>query len=75
MRSSVHIDNKEKNTLIPGRGQSQGLDDTTLSAEAPYSVNFSRSNRKFCLSLTIEAIAFYLLMLQKYISSIQNILQ
>ena len=27
------------------------LDDTTLTAEAQYSINFSRSNRKFCLSL------------------------
>ena len=29
----------------------QGLDDTMLTAGAQYSVNFSRSNRKFCLSL------------------------
>ena len=29
----------------------QGLDDTTLTAEAQYSINSSRSNRKFCLSL------------------------
>ena len=28
-----------------------GLDDTTLTAEAQYSINFSRSNRKFCLGL------------------------
>ena len=29
----------------------QGLDDTTLTAEAQCSINFSISNRKFCLSL------------------------
>ena len=29
----------------------KGLDDSTLTAEAQYSFNFSRSNRKFCLSL------------------------
>ena len=27
------------------------MDDTTLTAEAKYSINFSRWNRKFCLSL------------------------
>ena len=51
MSSSVHIDNKKKDILILGIGPTQGLDDTTLSAEAQYLINFSRSNRKFCLSL------------------------
>ena len=51
MSSSVHIDNKGKDILILGIGQTQGLDDTTLSVKAQYSINFSRSNRKFCLSL------------------------
>ena len=51
MTSSVHIDNKKKDILILGIGPTQGLDDTRLSAEAQYSINFSRSNRKFCLSL------------------------
>ena len=51
MSSSVHIDNKNKDILILGKGPTQGLDDTTLTAEAPYSINFSRPNRKFCLSL------------------------
>ena len=46
MSSSVHIDNKKKDTLIVGIGPMQGLDDTTLSAEAQYSIDFSRSNRK-----------------------------
>ena len=51
MKSLVHIDNKKKNILIVGLGLTQGLDDTTLTAETQYSINFSRSNRKFCLSL------------------------
>ena len=51
MNSCVHIDNKQKDTLILGIGQTQGLDNTTLTAQAQYSINFSRSNRKFCLSL------------------------
>ena len=51
MSSSVHTNNKNKNILILGKGPTQGIDDTTLTAEAEYSINLSRSNRKFCLSL------------------------
>ena len=49
--SSVHIDNKGKDTLILDIGLQQRLDDTALTVEAQYSITFSRSNRKFCLSL------------------------
>ena len=51
MSSSVHIDNKIKDILFLGKGLTQELDDSTLTAEAQYSINLSRSNRKFCLSL------------------------
>ena len=51
MSSSSHIDNKKKDILILGFYLTQGLDDTTLTGEAQYSINFSRSNKKFCLSL------------------------
>ena len=50
MSSSLHIDNKNKDILVLGREPTQGLDNTTLTAEAEYSINFSRSQRKFCLS-------------------------
>ena len=43
----MHIDNKKKDILILGIDATQGLDDTTLSAEGQYSINFSRSNRNF----------------------------
>ena len=36
---------------ILGKGSTQGLDDTALTEEDQYSINFSRSNTKFCLSL------------------------
>ena len=58
MSSSVHIDNKNKNILILGKGPTRGLDDTTLTGEAQYSINFSRSNRKFCLSLHYGSNSF-----------------
>ena len=36
MSSSVDIGNKNKYMLVPGEGSTQGLDDTTLTAEAIY---------------------------------------
>ena len=51
MSSSVHTDNKNKDILILGKGTTWGLDNTTLTAEAEYSINFSKSERKFCSSL------------------------
>ena len=77
MNSSVHIDNKKKDILIPGKGSTQELDDTTLTAAAQYSINFSRPNRKFCFNLHYNESNsfFYLLMLQKYISSMQKVLK
>ena len=51
MSPSVHTDNKNKYILILGKGTTQGLDNTTLTAEAEYSNDFSRSKRKFCFSL------------------------
>ena len=51
MSSYAHIDNKKKYILILGFDPTQRLDDITLTAEAQYSINFSRSNIKFYLSL------------------------
>ena len=51
MTSTVQIDNKKKDILILGVSPTQRLDDTALAAEAQYSIDFSRSNRKFYLKL------------------------
>ena len=51
MTSSVHANNRTKDILILGKGKTQELDNTTVTAEAEYSIYFSRSQRKFCLSL------------------------
>ena len=45
--SSVHTDNKGTNTLILGKGSTQGLDGTTLTAEAKYPINFVQSGKGF----------------------------
>ena len=47
----TNANNRTKDILILGKEQTQGLDNTTLTAEAEYFINFSRSQRKFCLSL------------------------
>ena len=76
MSSSVHANNKNKNILIFGKRQTKGLDNTSLTTEAGYSINFSRSEREFCLSLHYNGSnSFYLLMPQKHISLNQNILK
>ena len=54
MSSSVLIDNKKKYILVLVKRQTQGLGNTTLAAEAQYSIKFSRSNIKFCLSLCYD---------------------
>ena len=50
MSSSVHVDNKKKDILILGKGPTQGLENT-LTAEKMYSINFTVTKKKFCLSL------------------------
>ena len=47
MSSSAHFYNKKKNILIIGIGPTQELKDTTLTAEAQYSISFSRSTENF----------------------------
>ena len=44
--SSVHIDNKKKDICVLGKNLAQELDDRTMTAEAEYSINISRSERK-----------------------------
>ena len=43
MTWSVHIDNKGENIFILGKGPTQGLDDTTFTAEALYPISFTQS--------------------------------
>ena len=41
MSWSVHIDDKNEDILILGKGTTQGLDNTALTAEAKYPINFT----------------------------------
>ena len=50
MSSYIHIDNKKKDILVLGKVPTQGLE-STLTAEKMYSINFTVTKKKFCLSL------------------------
>ena len=61
MSSSVHIDNRNKDILILGEGPTQGLDDTALTAEAKYPINFTQLGKRFVLSLHYNVSNSFLL--------------
>ena len=46
MSSTVHID-----ASTESKGPTQGLHDTTLTAEVKYPINFTQSEKRFVLSL------------------------
>ena len=59
MSSSIHIDNKGKDILVLGVGPTQWLEHT-LIPEKMYSINFTVTKRKFCLSLDYNGTNSYL---------------
>ena len=50
MSNTIHTDNKGKDILVLGRGPTQGLE-STFTVDKMYSVNFTVTKKKFCLSL------------------------
>ena len=59
MSTSIHIDNKGKDILVLGRGPTQGLE-STLTVQKMYSINFTVTKNKFCLSLHYNGANSYL---------------
>ena len=59
MSSFVHIDNKKKDILVLGKGPAAGLEHK-LTAEKMYSVNFTVTKKKFCLSWHYNGANSYL---------------
>ena len=51
--SLVDIDNEKKDILIYGKGPTDGLEDTTLTAEKEYSINFTEQ-QKILLKLALQ---------------------
>ena len=56
---SAHIDNKKKDILALGIDPTQGLK-LVLTAEKMYSINFTVTKKKFCLSLHYNGTNSYL---------------
>ena len=48
MSSLVHANNENKDILVLGEGPTQGLNDSKISAEAKYSINFTQSGKTLC---------------------------
>ena len=59
MSSSAHIDNKKKYILVFEKGPTQDLEHA-LTAEKIYSINFTVTNKIFCLSLHYNGANSYL---------------
>ena len=72
--SSTNIDNRKKDISTLGKGPTQGLEHT-LSTEKMYSINFTVTGKKICLSLHYKGANSYLLMVKKFINSKQKILR
>ena len=47
----MQIDDTRKYILFFGKGPTQGLHDTALTAEGKYHINFTKSGKRFVLSL------------------------
>ena len=60
MSSSVHANKRIKNTVVLGKDFIQGLDNTTIYAEKLYSISFTKTNTKFCLSVHYNKASSYL---------------
>ena len=72
--SSVHVYNKKKDILVLGGGSTEGLYDTTITAEARYSINFTESRKIFVLSLHYNGSnSFLFVNAKKFINSKQKI--
>ena len=57
---------KKKVILILGKGPTQGLDDTMLTPEKEYTINFSEQKTKFCLSLHYNGVIIHIFVNEIY---------
>ena len=73
MRSSTKIDYNKKDVLILGKGPTEGIEHT-LSAEKMYSINFTVTGKKFCLSLHYNGANSYLFVNGKEILKCNSIM-
>ena len=74
MSSYAHANNRTKNISVLGKDVMQGLENRTVYAEKLYSINFTKANTKFCLSLHCNGENNFL-MVQKFINLKQKTLK
>ena len=74
--SLVLVDNKKNDILVLGEGATRELDGATITTKVKYCINFSRSNRKLCLSLNQSGInSFLFINATKIFTSKQRVLK
>ena len=73
MSSSPHIDNKGKDIVILGKLPTQGVGENSLTAKKMYSINFTVTEKKFCLSLHYNGANSYLFVNGKEIKAKDSI--
>lgn len=56
----MHFDNKKKDILIFGIDPMLGCDDTILTAEVEYSIDFTEQQNKFCVRLNYNGSVSYI---------------
>ena len=56
----MHVYNRKKEILILGKGPTDGLNDTRLTAEKEYSINFTEHYKRFCLSMHYNGANSYI---------------
>ena len=53
---------EKKDILVLGEGPAYGFDDARITAEPKYSLNITKSKKKFvCACITMEVRVFYML--------------
>ena len=63
--SSSHVNSRKNDFLILGLGPTYGINEKFVSAEKRISINFTKSNRKFCVSLHFNGDISYLFVNRK----------
>ena len=58
---SSHADNRKNNVLVIGEGDTFGINGSFGAPEKKFSINFSKADTKFCLSLHYNTDNTYLL--------------
>lgn len=65
-RKKIYTDHTKKNILVLGEDPTQGLEDTTKTAEAvSFSIIFAESGKGFVVSIQWKTTVFYFSMPQK----------